>query len=137
MTASLLLALLVTLSGTIATYLYDENASLGARLCTGVCFGLAALSLAGFVVASLIGLSTVAIAISAAICCSPLALLTDARYKHRISDDLNRTSASVRRFMSQPDARTFGYVLFYAFVALVFWQVFDRAVIEDQTGLST
>ena len=39
--------------------------------------------------------------------------------------------------MSQPDARTFGYVIFYAFVALVFWQVFDRAVIEDQTGLST
>ena len=137
MTASLLLALLVTFSGTIATYLYDENASLGARLCTGACLGLAALGMAGFVVASLIGLSTAAIAISAAICCSPLALLTDTRYKHRISEDLYRTSANIRRFMSQPDARNVGYVLFYAGVALVFWQVFDRAVIEDQTGLST
>ncbi len=137
MTASLLLALLVTLSGTIATYLYDENASLGARLCTGACLGLAALGLAGFVVASFIGLSGVAIAISAAICCSPLALLTDARYKHRISEDLNITSTNIRRFLSRPDARTFGYVLFYGFVALVFWRVFDRAVIEDQTGLST
>ena len=137
MTASLILALLVTLSGAIATYLYDENASLGARLCTGACLGLAALGLVGFVVASLIGLSGVAIAISAAICCSPLALLTDARYKHRISEDLNITSTNVRRFMSQPDARTFGYFLFYGFVAVVFWRVFDRAVIEDQTGLST
>ncbi|MCA1577254.1 MAG: hypothetical protein LC794_07815 [Acidobacteria bacterium] len=137
MTASLLLALLVTLSGAIATYLYDENASLGARLCTGACLGLAALGLAGFVVASFIGLSGVAIAISAAICCSPLALLTDARYKHRISEDLNTTSTNIRRFLSQPDARTFGYILFYGFVALVFWQVFDRAVIEEQTGLST
>lgn len=137
MTASLLLALLVTLSGTIATYLYDENASLGARLCTGACVGLAALGLVGFVVASLIGLTGVAVAISAAICCSPIALLTDARYKHRIREDLNTTSTNIRRFLSQPDARTFGYVLFYAGVVLVFWQVFDRAVIEDQTGLST
>jgi hypothetical protein len=137
MTASLILALLVTLSGAIATYLYDENASLGARLCTGACLGLAALGLVGFVVASLIGLSGVAIAISAAICCSPLALLTDARYKRRISEDLNITSTNIGRFMSQPDARTFGYILFYGFVAVVFWRVFDRAVIEDQTGLST
>jgi hypothetical protein len=137
MTASLLLALLVTLSGTIATYLYDENASLGARLCSGACLGLAALGLVGFVVASLIGLSGVAIAISAAICCSPIALLTDARYTRRVREDLDRTSTRVGRFLSQPDARTFGYVLFYAFVALVFWQVFDRAVIEDQSGIST
>src|SRR5688572_22022898 len=137
MTASLLLALLVTLSGTVATYLYDENASLGARLCAGACLGLAALGLVGFVVASFIGLSGVAIAISAAICCSPLALLTDARYKHRISEDLNNTSTNIGRFLSQPDARTFGYILFYGFVALVFWRVFDRAVIEDETGLST
>ena len=137
MTASLLLALLVTLGGTIATYLYDENASLGARLCTGACLGLAALGLVGFVVASFIGLTGVAVAISAAICCSPIALFTDARYKQRISEDLDKTASSVRRFLSQPDARTFGYVLFYAFVALVFWQVFDRAVIEDETGLST
>jgi hypothetical protein len=137
MTASLLLALLVTLGGAIATYLYDENASLGARLCTGACLGLAALGLAGFVVASFIGLSGVAIGISAAICCSPIALLTDARYKHRISDDLNITSTNIRRFLSQPDARTVGYVLFYGFAALVFWKVFDRAVIEDETGLST
>ena len=82
MTASLILALLVTLSGAIATYLYDENASLGARLCTGACLGLAALGLVGFVVASLIGLSGVAVAISAAICCSPLALLTDASTRY-------------------------------------------------------
>ena len=57
MIASLLLALLVTFSGAVATYLYDENASLGARLCTGLCLGLAAFGLIGFVVASFIGLS--------------------------------------------------------------------------------
>ena len=64
MIASLALALLVTFSGTLATYLYDENASLGARLCAGVCLGLAAFSLVGFVVASLVGLTGAAILIT-------------------------------------------------------------------------
>jgi hypothetical protein len=133
MTVSLLLALLVTLSGTIATYLYDDNATLGARLCSGACLGLAALSLAGFVVASIIGLSGVAVLLSAAICCSPLALFTDAAIGKRFKQDLQNALRSV----SNPTATSAGYFLFYLAIALVFWKVFDRAVIEDNTGLST
>lgn len=133
MTVSLLLALLVTLSGTIATYLYDDNATLGARLCSGVCLGLAALSLAGFVVASIVGLTGIAVLLSAAICCSPLALVTDASISKRIKQDLQTALRSV----SNPTAASVGYFLFYFVIALVFWKIFDRAVIEDKTGLST
>lgn len=137
MIASLLLALLVTLSGTIATYLYDENASFGARLCSGACLGLSALGLVGFVVASFIGLNLTAVLISAAICCSPLALLTDTAHTKRLRNDLNVTSAGIRRFFIRPTAQSIGYFLFYLAIALVFWKVFDRAVIVDDTGLST
>jgi hypothetical protein len=133
MTVSLLLALLVTLSGTIATYLYDDNATLGARLCSGACLGLAALSLIGFVVASVIGLSGVAVLLSAAICCSPLALFTDAAIGNRFKQDLQ----TALRSAGNPDAKTVGYFIFYLMIALVFWRVFDRAVIVDPTGLST
>ncbi|HEY2962337.1 MAG TPA: hypothetical protein VGJ37_07980 [Pyrinomonadaceae bacterium] len=133
MIASLLLALLVTLSGTIATYLYDENATLGARVCAGACLGLASLGLVAFVVASFIGLSGVAILISAAICCSPIAIVTDARYKNRIKQDLNAAS----RTLFNPDAESISYFVFYVVIALIFGKVFDRAVIVDATGLST
>ena len=109
MTASLLLALLVTLSGTIATYLYDDNATLGARLCSGACLGLAALGLVGFVVASFIGLSAAAVLISTAICCSPLALLTDATVSDRFKRDLQAAS----RTALSPDITSAGYFLFY------------------------
>jgi hypothetical protein len=133
MTASLLLALLVTLSGTIATYLYDENASLGARLCSGVCLGLAALGLVGFVIASFIGLSSVAVLIATAICCSPLALFTDAAINKRFKQDLQTASRAFRN----PDSHSIGYFLFYLVFAVVFWKVFDRAMIEDPSGLGT
>ena len=137
MTTSLLLTLLVTISGTVATYLYDENASLGARLCAGACLGLAALGLVTFVVASFIGLTGAAIFFSVAICCSPLALLSDASYLTRIRQDLQATSTSARRFVLRPDLKTAGYIVFYIAITVVLWKVFDRAVIEDSTGLST
>jgi hypothetical protein len=133
MTVSLLLALLVTLSGTIATYLYDENASFGARLCSGACLGLAALGLVGFVVASFIFLTGVAVLITTAICCSPLALFTDAAIYKRFKQDLQTAARAVRN----PDTASIGYFLFYLVVAVVFWKVFDRAMIEDPSGLST
>ncbi len=137
MIASLLLALLVTFSGTIATYLYDENASFAARLCAGGAIGLAALGLIGFVVASLVGLSGAAVLFSAVICCSPLALLTDAAIAGRLKRDLDAVSIAARRLVTKPDATSIGYVLFYSVVAIVLWRVFTRAVIEDSTGLST
>jgi hypothetical protein len=137
MIASLLLALLVTFSGTIATYLYDENASLGARLCAGGAIGLAALGLIGFVIASLVGLSGAAVLFSAVICCSPLALLTDGAIAGRLKKDLDAVSIAARRLVTKPDATPVGYVLFYSVVAIVLWRVFTRAVIEDSTGLST
>lgn len=136
MIASLLLALLVTLSGTVATYLYDENASLGARLCAGAALGLAALGLVSFVVASLIGLSGMAVFFSTIICCSPLAILTDSNTLKRFQQDLAGVSTGIRQLL-QLDSWAIGYFVFYLAVAVIFWQVFSRAVIEDNTGLST
>ena len=133
MILSLLLALLVTFSGTVATYLYDDNASLGTRVCTGVCLGLTALGLIGFIVASIIGLSGAGILISTAICCSPIAILSDARYRQQFKNDLNTAS----RKLSNPDAESIGYFAFYLVIAIVFWMIFDRAMIVDEQGLST
>src|SRR4051812_23272636 len=118
MITSLLLALLVTLSGTVATYLYDENASFGARLCAGAAFGLAALGLVSFVVASFIGLSGIAILFSLVICCSPLALFTDSDIQKRFQQDVAGVSPATRQLF-RFESRTVGYFLFYAVVAVI------------------
>jgi len=123
MIASLILALLVTFSGTVATYLYDENASFGARLCAGAALGLAALGLVSFVVASFIGLTGIAIFFSAAICSSPLAILADTANAKRLRQDLTAVSNNTRRLFLRPDAKSIGYFLFYFFVTIVLWKV--------------
>jgi hypothetical protein len=137
MIASFALALLVTFSGILATYLYDENASLGARVCAGACLGLTVFSLVGFVVASLVGLSGAAIIISTAICCSPLALLIDPATKKRLKQDLDTANTGFRRLFLRPDSLTIGYFLFYAGTIFILWKVFSRAVIEEDGGIST
>jgi len=137
MIASLLLALLVTFSGTVATYLYDENASLAARLCAGAALGLAALGLIGFVVASLVGLTLPAVLFSAVICCSPIALLTDGNITRQLRKDFDGASIAARKLFTKPDSTSIGYFLFYSVVAIVLWKVFSRAVIADSTGIST
>src|SRR2546423_15640455 len=71
-----LLALAAIAGATVLTYLYDRDALFLARLCAGVCVGLAALGLVGFVLASLVGMGALALALAGVVCASPLALLS-------------------------------------------------------------
>jgi hypothetical protein len=135
--ASLALALLVIFSGTLATYLYDDDAPFQARLCSGACLGITALSLLGFVFSSLLGLTGTAVLLSALVCSLPLALLAKETYSVRFQKDLSGVSQTIRRLTSKPDAVSIGYVVFYVVTALVLWQVFSKAMIQDSEGVST
>src|SRR5512134_3466314 len=98
MNASLALALLLIFSGTVATYLYDKSSSFAARLCSGACLGITALSLVGFVVASFFGLTSTTVVVTAIVCSLPLALLAKPGYFDLLQKDLTRVSKSLRRF---------------------------------------
>lgn len=137
MIASLALVLLVTISGTLTTYLYDEDAPIAARLCAGACLGIAGLGLVGFVTASFLGLTPTALWLATIICALPLAILAQPYYATAVRDDLSEISKATRRLTSKPEGTTIGYVCFYLVAALILWQVFSKAMIEDATGIST
>ena len=137
MNASIALVFLVTISGAITTYLYDEDASFAARLCAGACLGITALSLFGFVISSFFGLTSGSILLTALICAFPFALLAQPAYASALQKDLSAISKATRRLTSQPDLKTIGYICFYLVTAVVLWRVFSKAMIQDQTGIST
>jgi len=137
MIVSLVLALLVTLSGTVATYLYDRRASFAARLCAGACFGLAALGLVGFVFASFLGLTPTAILLSTAFCSLPFITWIDLAKRQAFFVDVKSAIISTQNVFLKPNPVSVGYALFYGIVILVLWRVFDRAMIEDSEGIST
>lgn len=137
MIISLVLALFVTASGTVITYLYDEGSSLAARLCAGACIGLAALGLVGFVIASFLGLTPLAIALTVLVLAIPFVTLRDVQRRRAVEEDLSAASEGIRRSLLYPSKAPFGYVLFYAAISIVLWQVFTRAMIEDPEGIHT
>ena len=137
MIISLALVLLVTASGTLATYLYDEGSAFAARLCAGACIGIASLGLIGFVLASFLGLTPLAILFTLAIQSLPLIALKDPKRRAFVKQDLSNAYRTVRRAVSDPGRIPFGYVAFYLFVAIVLWTAFQRGMIESPEGIYT
>ncbi len=137
MIISLVLASLAIASGTITTYFYDEGASFPSRLCAGACVGLAGLGLIGFLFALFIGLTPLAIVLTAVVLILPFLALLDPAHKKKLTWELVLTRQSVRRTVLHPSLTLLGYFLFYAVVSVILWQVFSRAMIELPEGLYT
>ena len=137
MIISLVLTLLVTASGTIATYLYDEGAPFVARVCAGACIGLTSLGLVGFVFASFFGLTTGSIVITLTVLTLPFLILRDKARRQIVRGDWKATSQGFRRRLLHPNFSAIRHAVFYVAVAVVLWRVFSRAMIETPEGIAT
>lgn len=135
---SLAIVLLVTAGGTLASYLYDENVNFAARLCAGACIGIAALGLVGFVLASFMGLTPLAILLTLLITVAlPLLYLRNRDHRALVQQDLRATSRSIRQAFANPTGIQLGYTIFYLVVAAILWRAFQRAMIETPEGIFT
>jgi hypothetical protein len=135
---SLALVLIVTAAGTLASYLYDEDAAFAARLCAGACVGLAALGLVGFVFASFLGLTPLAILLTLlAIIALPVLSLRNPNRRAVVQQELRVTSNTIRKVLFNPSRIQLGYTLFYVVVAAVLWRAFQRAMIDLPEGVFT
>jgi len=133
----LLLALVAILSGTLLTYLYDEDARWPARLCAGACVGLTALGLIGFIIASFIGLTPLSLALSTLITAAPLALLTHSAWRERVRFDVRASLRWLRRALTRPTGQTTWPLVLFIIAAVLFWFVFDRAFFMQNDQLFT
>jgi hypothetical protein len=135
---SLALVLLVTAGGTLASYLYDEDVNFAARLCAGACIGIAVLGLAGFVLASFLGLTPLTILLALLITVAlPILFLRNPDLRAFVEQDLRSTSRSIRQAVGNPTGIQLGYTVFYFVVAAILWRAFQRAMIETPEGIFT
>ncbi len=138
MIISLALVLLATAGGTLVSYLYDEGASFAARLCAGACIGIAALGLVGFVFASFLGLTPLAILLTLLVVISlPLLALRNPNRRLIIQQDLRATYQAIRQGYLNPSRLPLGYIVFYTVVAAILWRAFQRAMIDVPEGIFT
>lgn len=123
-----ILALVAITSGALVTYLYDRDAHFFARLAAGACTGLAALGLVGFVFASFLGLTPASLILSAVVVAAPLALLSKSDWRARLRFDAREAWRDLAGAVARPRATTTGALLLFVACALVFWQVYERAM---------
>lgn len=135
---ALLLALVAIAGATLLTYLYDREALFWSRLCAGACTGMAALGLAGFVLASWLGMTPVSLALAGALVGSPLLLLLSrGEWRRRVRADINESARVVREALFRKGRGAGGVVWFYAGAAVFLWFVFGSAMYQNEGGIFT
>src|SRR3954447_12730016 len=137
MILSLLLTVLITLSGALITYVYDRRTSVAVRLCTGACLGFGAFGLIAFIFASLLGLTPFAIGFATLLTLIPFLLMLDDNRRNEVRNDLTATAHDLQQRLLHPQASDIGYAAFYIVVVILTLLVFGRAMIVKPEGIFT
>ncbi len=132
-----LIILLAVAGATLATYFYDDDAHFVSRVAAGTATGFAALGLAGFVLASFLGLGVLSLLLSALIVSLPLALLLRPDWRARVRFDLTAARRELGDALNRPSWGTTGLLVSFVFVAVVLGLVFGRAMFVRGGGVYT
>jgi hypothetical protein len=128
-----LLLLAACAGGTLATYLFDDESPLPARVLAGVPLGLTLLGLAGFVMASGMGLNGTSIALAALVALVP-GVVALRREGARLRSDVLVARDVLAGRLRHPDRWTVGLTLLAAASAALVWRVYERAMVERADG---
>ena len=133
MFVTLLAILLVTLSGTVLTYVYEREDSLLVRVSAGNVIGSILFGLIAFLVACGFGFSTSTVLISLSVTlCSTLLLLRKTIGENFVAD-LKRAKGKLEN-TTAGKISSFAYYLFFL---VLFYFFFNRAMIETAQGILT
>ena len=130
------LALLAVVGGTLASYLYDDDASLPTRLSGGVATGFVAASAVGFVLANFVGIGAASTA-TVVIAALPLMALLRPTARQRLAADARATGADLLAAVRRPTVATVGPIIYVGAIAILLWFVFDKVIIEHDGGMFT
>jgi hypothetical protein len=133
---ALLLLLVTSAGGAVASYAYDDDAGLVARLAYGAASGLAVLGLVGFAAFQL-GSLAVATLVAAVVVALPLLALVQPRVRDGIRADASLLRSEVVAGVRRPSLATTGPLIFAVAIAALLVVVFDRVLFARDGGLFT
>ncbi|MDQ3635837.1 MAG: hypothetical protein M3405_15230 [Acidobacteriota bacterium] len=133
MIISLIIILIISLSGLSLTYLFAKDETFLWRLSAGNIVGSALFGLVCFIIANFFGLSVITVLVSLAISVLPLFLLKDKVTKRRLKDDWQHGKDKTQGV----SAKRFWRLAYYLFFLILFLAFFDRAMIFTDDGIFT
>lgn len=130
---STLLLLAAVTGGALATYLYDDESPLPARVAVGVPLGLTLFGLAGFVLASGMGLNGASILLAALVALAPGAVALRSAAPRLRADALVARDMLAGR-LRHPDRWTIALTMLAGGAAWLVWRIYERAMFEGADG---
>ncbi len=103
----------------------------------GACTGIAALGLIGFILASFLGLTPLAILLTVVVLAAPLLFLKNEHRRVVVMQDLINAWRGLRECLLHPTRIPFAYTIFYTVVAAILWRAFQRGMIDLPDGIYT
>ena len=130
---SALLVLAAVAGGTLATYLYDDESPLPARVAAGAPLGLTFLGLAGFALASVIGFNGASVLLAAMVVLIPGVLALRLQGARLRSDALVARDVLIGR-VRHPDRWTIALTLLAVATVWLVQRLYERAMFERGDG---
>jgi hypothetical protein len=136
MLATLALALIATVGGSLLTYLYDRRASSGMRMGTGACTGYALLGSVATFCASVWQLDRALVVTTTAFILTFI-LLVFRQIRCRVLTNICESMVSLRKACLRPGWREVRWFLFCSFLLMLLWRAFDRVMFESRGEVFT
>jgi hypothetical protein len=136
MPATLALALIAIIGGSLLTYLYDRRASLAVRMGTGACTGFALLGSLGTLCASVWQLDR-ALVVTTTIFALAFALLVFRQIRGQLLKNICASADKLHKACHRPAWREARCFIFYGFLVMLLWRVFDRVMFESRGEVFT
>ena len=133
MISTFLLIFLITCGGFALTFLYEKEDSFLARIAAGNIVGSAVFGTASFLLACFFGLSTVTVAIALIITILPVLLFRKNDFQRRFEKNWH----TVKSRLYGADSSGFRRFVYYAFIFIILWFFFERAMIVTDQGIFT
>jgi hypothetical protein len=136
MPATLALTLITIFGGALLTYLYDFRASLLTRIGTGACTGFVLLGSLATVCASVWQLDR-ALLVTTTVFILALALLLFRQIRCQVLTDISISADKLCQVYRRRGWREVRWFIFYGFLVVLLWRVFDRAMFESRGEVFT
>jgi hypothetical protein len=137
MAATLALALIAIIGGALLTYLYDRRASLPARMGTGACTGFALLGSLATLCSSVWQLDRALLVTTFVFIILVLALLCFEQIRCQLLADICGSADKLHQAYRRRGWREVRWFIFYGFIVMLLWRVFDRVMFESRGEVFT
>jgi hypothetical protein len=133
--AAILLAIVATLGGAVATYGFDRGSPGYARLATGCFVGFTTLAVSGFILSLFIGLGPASLILAAAITSTPHVLLRDPAVRSAVRTETAEVRDRIISGLRRPTLATLVTVAYGSAIALGIWFIADRTFFQTTDGM--